>query len=135
MKIGSPGRSLYSYSSATKLIQALHLANDWTEVAVALEDQLGWYARELGSLGELICNVPQADLERIFHAMGQPLPKPGANLPAATASVIYKLRNDLVHFRPMQHRVDYGSIEWNRLCTAAAVLVWHVYSEAFPVAA
>lgn len=125
--------SLYAYSSAQRLIRALKATGDWVDVAVALEDQLGWYPREASSLADLLSSAPKTDLERIFHAIKEPIPEKTSNLPASAANLIYRLRNNLVHFRPIHRRLDFQSIEWNRLCTAVATLVWHVYSEAFPV--
>jgi hypothetical protein len=127
--------ALYAYSSAQNIIRSLHLSIDWTEVAVVLEDELGWHPREESSLASLLSKAHKSDLEGIFRAMDKTVPGRRSDLAASTARVIYKLRNELVHFRPAHHRVDYSEVEWNRLCIATATLVWHLYTEVFPVIA
>jgi hypothetical protein len=123
--------SLYAYTSAQKIITSLGIARDWPDVAVVLEDQLGWYPKEESSLAELLSMAVPTDLEAIFRALGIQVSEGTANLGASAARAIYKLRNDLVHFRPTHHRVDFSELQWNQLCTALATLVFHIYAEVF----
>jgi hypothetical protein len=127
--------ALYAFSGARDLIAALDLNRPWPQVAVALEDHLGWYPREQDSLTNLLELGIRADHELVFEALGESPPESAAGrLPAAVSRRIYKLRNELVHFRPAQHQMDHSGIDWNRLCEAAAGLVCFVYAEVFPTA-
>jgi hypothetical protein len=122
--------SLYAYSSAQKIISDLNLTHNWGEVAVALEDHLGWHPREESSLGELLINAARGDLEDIFRSTGEKVPEIG-DLASATGRRIYQLRNNLVHFRPLHQQFDPQLVDWNRLCETMATLVWHIYTEVF----
>lgn len=124
--------ALYAYSSAQNVIQALNLSTKWDEVAVALEEQLDWHPREETSLTALMIRADPGDLERIFESLGEALPPATSGIAASASRRIYRLRNGLVHFRPMHHKIDYSKTDWNRLCESMATIVWDVYSGIFP---
>ena len=110
------------------------ISNSLFYLAVVLEDKLGWHPREENSLGDLLSLAGRGDLEAIFYAIGASIPAE-ENIAYPSARIIYKLRNDLVHYRPIHHQIDYSDLAWNNLCTAMATLVWHLYSEVFPTPA
>lgn len=124
--------ALYAYSSARKIIQALELSSRWDEVAVALEEQLEWHPREETSLAALLGRANQKDLEKVFLALGEALPTGNVDIAASASRRIYRLRNSLVHFRPMHHKIDHSLTDWNRLCECMATMVWDIYSGIFP---
>jgi hypothetical protein len=125
---------IYAYSSAREVIAALKLKHDWAEVAATLEDTLGWRPREENSLTALLTYGADQDHNAIFAALGEAAPDMNSgSVSAAAGRRIYKLRNDLVHFRPSQVRIDYSMVNWNALCEAAAALVCYIYAEVFAV--
>jgi len=124
--------ALYAFSSARALMATLKLSNTWEDIASALEDVLGWHPREESSLADLISLGIDRDQTAIFAALNEPLPDTAQNPLSTLASRrIYRLRNDLVHFRPAQHRVDLTKIEWNRLCEAMTGLICFIYADVF----
>lgn len=125
--------SLYAFSSATAVIRSLGLSHSWADVAVALEDSLNWHPREEVSLKELLKFAAERDLAQIFVALGEQIPSERTSpLSDLTAKRIYKLRNELVHFRLVYHNVDHSKIDWNRLCEASATMVCYIYHAVFP---
>jgi hypothetical protein len=125
-------RAIYSYSSAREVIAAFKLKYEWPEVAATLEDTLGWYPREENSLTALLSYGADEDHTAIFAALGEAPPDVRFGpISAAAARRIYKLRNELVHFRPSRVRIDYAAVNWNALCEASAALVCYIYSEVF----
>lgn len=124
--------ALYAYSAATALSGKLGLNQDWPEVAVALEDTLGWYPRESDSLTDLMKHAVSHDLNYMLTAVGQnPDEYSGENRHAGAARHIYKLRNSLVHYRPAHQHLDYQEIDWTLLCCAMASSVAFIYYEVF----
>jgi hypothetical protein len=121
--------AIYAFSSARTVIDTLQLSQSWDEVAAALEDALGWHPREESSLTSLFGFGTERDHAAIFEALGEVKPDPPLAAPAAKR--VYKLRNDLVHFRPAQRKVDLSKVDWNRLCEATAGLVCFIYNEVF----
>jgi hypothetical protein len=127
--------ALYAFSSARKLIGALSLSDDWAIVATALEDALGWHPREENSLMELVEYATEPDHRAIFSALAETVPETSGDLAGSAARRIYKLRNDLVHYRPAQHEMNFTTIDWNRLCEATAAIVCFIYAEVFKAGA
>lgn len=123
--------SLYAYTSAQDLIQALDLKLGWADVATALEDKLNWHPREESSLAALLSNALDHDLKALFSGLGEPVPMGHIDLAAVAGRRMYRFRNGLVHFRPYHHQIDYSNVNWNRLCITMAQLVWHIYSDVF----
>lgn len=126
--------AVYAFSSARELIAALNLKHDWADVAATLENTLGWHPREEGSLIALFAHGAEIDHRSIFSALGENAPlEASGSISVAAARRVYKLRNDLVHYRPSQARVDYSQIDWNALCQATVGLVCYIYAEVFVV--
>lgn len=62
--------ALFAYSSAKELSAALSLSTNWSTVATALEDTLGWHPHEDGSLTKLLSLASEADLREICTLIG-----------------------------------------------------------------
>jgi hypothetical protein len=124
--------ALYAYSSAEDLIRALDLKQSWGEVATVLEDKLGWYPREEGSLIKLLSFASQPDLRSILDATGTGgVLQENANLISSAAKQVYWLRNSIVHYRPAQHGLRTEAIDWVLVCKAMAGIVVDVYCAVF----
>ena len=119
--------ALYAYASAQTLVDALGIAKDWSDVAIVLEEKLGWHPREEGSLASLLSKAASPDLKLALHAFGESQNCEGSELVNRAAKKIYWLRNAIVHFRPSQHAVKLENFDWSVLCTALAGIVIHIY--------
>jgi hypothetical protein len=119
---------LYAYSSSRTVIEALKLEKEWTVVAAILEDNLGWHPREETSLTALLKHGLDHDLKAFLKAVGETIPPTEGDLASLSARRIYKLRCELVHYRPAQHEKDYSQLDWNVLCGALTGLICHIYS-------
>ncbi len=118
--------AIFAYSSAKELNGALALNLRWDVVANALEETLGWYPHEDGSLTKLLALASEADLKEISRMIG----KYTSNVesPARLAARnIYWLRNSIVHYRPSQHELSFDTYDWNAICATMAAIVLHVY--------
>jgi hypothetical protein len=123
--------AIYALKSAKILATELKIAQEWNELAIVLEQRLGWRPQEASSLNGLLVHVPEGVLRDIFIALGVPCDAIMPALREATGAQIYKLRNALVHYRPIHHRNEYQNIDWNRLCIAMSTLVQSIYQELF----
>lgn len=124
--------ALYAYSSADGLIRELGLKQSWGEVATVLEDKLGWYPREEGSLARILSFASEVDLKSILEATSQTaVVQEASNLTGRAAKKIYWLRNSIVHYRPAQHRVTMETFDWVPICKAMAGIVVDVYYAIF----
>jgi len=120
--------ALYAHTQTQRLMTVLGMARPWAEMAQTLEATLGWYPREEPSLEALLrCAVP-GDLQAVASALDDKIPD-NARAEAHAARKIYQLRNALVHYRPFHQKFPLKQIDWNRLCEAMALLVFHVYGE------
>lgn len=118
--------ALFAYTSAKELSASLSLSMRWSEVATALEDTLGWYPHEDGSLTKLLALASGADLRDISQMIGKFTST--VDGPARTAARnIYWLRNSIVHYRPSQHELAFDKFNWNEICATMAAIVLHVY--------
>ena len=120
--------ALYAHTQTQRLMAALEVSKPWAEMAQTLEATLGWYPREEPSLEALLSHAVPEDLQAIASALNDKIPDE-AGIEAYVARRIYQLRNTLVHYRPFHHKFSFGEVNWNRLCEAMALLVFHVYAE------
>lgn len=124
--------SLYSRTASERIKKTLNVASDWKEISVALENDLGWRPIEAGSLESLVNLGAEREWTDIQAAIAPAFPGFVANEEATRAArLIYKLRNSVVHFRPIHSRVQLKDVDWPLLCSAMVNLVSYVYSEIF----
>lgn len=124
--------ALYAYDSAKRVGRALSLDADWSEIAVALEDEIGWHPREEGSLEKLMLLAELFDLKGICSSLNvtdTPIEKDVIARRAAKA--VYKMRNSLVHYRPSHHKVDIAGTNWDQVCAYMASIVLSIYYSIF----
>ncbi len=120
--------ALYAYTHTQKLMTTLEISKPWAEMAETLETALGWYPREEPSLEALLAYAVGEDLQATAAALNDPIPA-GVRSESYVAKRIYQLRNSLVHYRPFHHKFSFKEVDWNRLCEAMALLVFHIYGE------
>lgn len=119
--------ALYSFSSAKLLRDELSSTKSWTDIAVALEDKLGWRPKEDGSLADLLKFASEVDARAISNLINI-CPRADANNVFADAAIkIYWLRNSLVHYRPVHSKIDLDKLDWNEICSAMAGIVHNIY--------
>lgn len=122
--------ALYAYTASTKVAAAFGLSGSWQNVAVVLEREIGWRPREEESLAGLFAKSRPETLKDIFDSLGETRPE-GDTVAAAAAKRTYKLRNSLVHYRPIHHSVEHDGIKWNDLCVALSLVIREVYFDIF----
>ena len=120
--------ALYAHTQTQRLMTALEISKPWFEMAETLEVTLGWYPREEPSLEALLAHAVARDLQATAASLNEPIPAE-ARIEPYVAKRIYKLRNELVHYRPFHHKSSFKKVDWNRLCEAMALLVFHIYGE------
>jgi hypothetical protein len=120
--------ALYAHSQTQRLMIALEISKPWAEMAETLEAALGWYPREEPSLEALLAHAVAEDLQATAVALNDAIP-PDARSEPYVAKRIYQLRNALVHYRPFHRKFSFEEVDWNRLCEAMALLVFHIYGE------
>lgn len=120
--------ALYAHTQTQELMTVVGISKPWAEMAQTLEATLGWYPREEPSLEALLSHAVPEDLQAAVLALGDKIPV-NARGEAYVAKRIYQLRNALVHYRPFHQKFSLKQIDWNRLCEAMALLVFHIYGE------
>lgn len=86
-----------------------------SEISEIIENILGWRPTEEGALQGLFKNLPKDILANFAISFNIELGKNGFDNKKA-ASLVYKLRNDCVHFRPIQRASTLrSSINWESL--------------------
>lgn len=124
--------ALYAHAGANSIRNALAISAPWEEVAVALETHLGWRPIEAQSLEALVGMGDKLELMTIRDSIRPAFAgAPSPTLIRAAADYLYRLRNSVVHYRPIHSSVDHSVVDWARLCGAMSTLISYVYSEIF----
>lgn len=117
----------YAYEATRKLVDRLSLSHAWSDVAAALDEEIGWHPREGQSLNLVLQHALDRDLENVCGCLGVDL---GNDLRASAGKAIYALRNRIVHYRPgMTAPTD--EYDWNELCRVMVHIVFHVFTRAY----
>ena len=120
--------ALYALTLTQQLMTAVQISKPWAEMAQTLEETLGWYPREEPSLEALLDRAAPEHLQTVMAALNETIPD-NARSAQCVARRIYQLRNALVHYRPFHRKFSFKAVNWNRLCEAMALLVFHVYGQ------
>ena len=118
----------YAYEKASKLARALSLPMSWDQLAAALDTEMGWHPPEAQSLNVALEHAHAMDLEDICDCLGVEI---GKDLSVSAGRAIYRLRNQIVHYRPTNDVVDFETIDWNRLCNSMVTIALHVFHDAY----
>lgn len=117
----------YAYEATRKLVERLSLPHAWSEVAAALDEEIGWHPKEAQSLNLILQYALDRDLENVCGCLGV---APGADLRTSAGKAIYELRNRIVHYRPgLAPSTD--AYDWNELCRVMIHIVFHVFTRAY----
>lgn len=124
--------ALYAHSGANKIRSTLNISTSWSDVAVALEQELNWRPVEWQSLESLVSMGYRGDIAKITNAIKPAFPGSQAENEYKSASdLLYKLRNSVVHYRQIHKNVDHNLVDWNTLCASCVDLIAYMYSEIF----
>lgn len=124
--------ALYAYSGSSKIKSALGIQLGWEEIAVALEDEIGWHPREEGSLNALMQLIQRSDAVAFLEGLEEDIPN-GADVRQLAGRKIYWLRNNLVHYRPSHKQFNRENVDWNEVSVALASMVCDIYYEVFGI--
>ncbi len=122
----------YAFESCRKLVTALSLDTEWYDLAAALESEVGWHPQEAANLNLVLQHALEDDLVRVCKCLGV---ERGNDVAISAGRAIYKLRNNIVHFRPGQYGVEAERIDWNDLCRRLVGIIFSVFSHAYGGAA
>ena len=97
---------LFPFPKANELKRALQLETTTSDVSYQIESVLGWRQQEDVALSTLFSKLPPEQLNLIEQALGITPEEVSAAKDTwkFVAKRIYKLRNDCVHYRPVQSR-------------------------------
>jgi hypothetical protein len=118
---------LYSAPRLKKLSGKLQFGYSLSEVAEILESHLAWRPKEEEALSRLLQETSDAVRIALIEAIhDDPGPKPDATAEKC-ASVIYKLRNSHVHFRPAMQPKERADDRWDLIISAMCDALIEVY--------
>lgn len=115
----------YAYETATKVGIALSVGRSWYEVAASLDAEMGWHPAEAQSLNGALARAHRKDLEEICICLGATI---GNDLDVSAGKAIYKLRNQIVHYRPTNEPLPVDEMNWNRLCELLVTISLDVFA-------
>lgn len=118
----------YAYETCKNLVAKLALGEEWHELAALLDAEMGWRPQEATSLQLVLKYALPADLLRLRDALEA---DGGDDATRSTAKALYRLRNEVVHFRPTVERLNQEDLDWNAICYRLVGIVFNVFSYAF----
>jgi hypothetical protein len=118
----------YAFEHASRLAAALSLSMSWHEVAASLDAHMGWHPPEANSLNVALTHAQGEDLRSVCDCLGQTV---GADLHASAGKAIYKLRNQIVHYRPTAEPLILESVDWNTVCNLLVTIALDVFHQAY----
>ncbi|WP_131816196.1 hypothetical protein [Mycolicibacterium porcinum] len=118
----------YAFEHASRLASALSVDFAWNEVAAILDRDMGWRPPELQSLNVALAHAHDADLRDVCSCLGVEV---GNDIQASAGRAIYRLRNQIVHYRPTLNPLTFESVDWNRICNALVTIALDVFYRAY----
>jgi hypothetical protein len=117
---------LFPIPAIADLSAALGLANPLLEVAMAIEQHLGWRRREEDAISHLFAGLDAALIDRFVPVVGALAGAENRHKPVAKR--VYELRNQCVHYRPI-HAVDTATFSaWLALSDLMLEAVQQMYA-------
>lgn len=121
---------LYAQPRVTALMSVWPSLLATKQVVALLEQHLSWRPKEDEALAGLIGVCDSASVQSICTAFGVlPSAVGGGHSSEMVAARIYKLRNSIVHYRPIHESVRKPDDEWNALLYAMLGVVDDVYTK------
>ena len=123
---------LFPFPKISELKKRLNFAGSSVEVSESIEDILGWRPIEEAAMQALFRSLQPASVETFRQALGIER-SDVLDLNKAVANSLYRLRNDCVHFRPVQRRSNaHKKVKWEILLQEMLKAVNEFYSAYFP---
>lgn len=111
---------LFSLKKIDILKSSLQLNSKHFEISANIEAALGWRPAEKGALKEIIDQLPDELLNSL---------KQSFNNTAEPWTNIYSLRNECVHFRPLQNKTQLSKqVNWASLLESMVPAIHYVYN-------
>ena len=107
---------------------------NFIEFSKELEESTGWKPTEQDALEKLLGTIEQSDKE-LFSKLQKIINFPeheSEKYHRITANFIYKLRNNIVHFRAINEEKSYNDEEWNviiEFCLEVVIDLYHRYKK------
>lgn len=121
----------YAHDKASRLKASLSVEHSWNEIAAVLENEMSWRPLEAESLNAVLRYAQNEDLIDVCQCLDVDLEKDLKNLSSLAGKAIYKLRNQIVHYRPAHIPLNFESTDWNRLCKALVAIASDVFHRAY----
>lgn len=120
----------YAYEATLKLASELGLSSPWHQVAATLDNVISWRPKEATSLNAVLRHAVESDLREVCNCLKVDVGS-SSDISATAGKAIYKLRNNIVHYRPGIALDGHENIDWNRLCEILVGIVFHVFTKAY----
>jgi hypothetical protein len=107
---------------------------NFIEFSKELEDSTGWKPTEKDALEKLLETIEHTNKE-LFNNLKSVIFFPEENPEKyykITANFIYKLRNNIVHFRPINEEENYEDTKWNiilEFCLNVVIYLHYNYKD------
>lgn len=121
----------YAHDKASRLKASLSVEHSWNMIAAVLENEMSWRPLEAESLNAVLRHAQNQDLIDVCQCLDVKLGEDLGNLSSLAGKAIYKLRNQIVHYRPAHIPLDFESTDWNRLCKALVAIASDVFHQAY----
>ena len=118
----------YAFEHSSRLAVALGIPKPWYEVAAALDAEVSWHPLEANSLNTALTHADERDLTAVCQCLHQQV---GKDLRASAGKAIYKLRNQIVHYRPTADPLVLESVDWNTICNLLVTIALDVFHRAY----
>ena len=114
---------LFSLKKIDLLRSRLKLNSMHLEISADVEDALGWRPTEKNALNEMLNDFPNGLKELLKNCF---------NNNSEIGVNIYGLRNECVHFRPLQKKSTlHKQVDWPKLLEGMVLLINHAYSVSY----
>lgn len=119
---------LFPFPKINELKKKLKLTLPSTEISELVEETLGWRPTEGAALKRLFVTLPQEILSELNKALW-PKGNKTEVVSDKVAELLYRLRNDCVHFRPIQRTSDFQvTVNWELLLQTLLLAISSLYS-------
>lgn len=120
---------LYTVLKLKSLVSKLPYEGTLAELAYLLEDELSWRPKEQDALASILAHSTEETRLRILCAFNLDTSQSTEYSPSKCASIIYKMRNSHVHFRPAMKAEKKSVSQWNEIIIAMCDVVDDVYEK------
>ena len=119
---------LYPVPRLKSLSEEFTLQRSLKDLALAMERLLSWRPKEDESLEKIIRMCEISSIENSIRAFSCDISEASFNKTDVLSRSIYRLRNNLVHFRASKEHVDFDDRKWNSIINAMISLIMDAYN-------